>query len=240
MSKSNNQKSERYLPFIITASVFTAVLIAIVVAIISVSILEQGEVTRKNAEMEAQKARLANDPISVNGIYISVNKIRSESGAPALETVSNLSNAATQYCNYMVQNDFFDYKNPVDGKDSNSFISDNMGDLYYKNWVSTIFTGNSLSETASDVAKNAVAGQATNLSNPLYNSVGWATCESPNADHQFYIVGMLAEKAEKPVATQPAYVPTYSPSYYSSPTTCNTTYNDYGGYFSPTATTRCY
>ena|SRR5581483_6623857 len=41
------------------------------------------------------------------------------------------------------------------------------------------------------------------------------------------------------VAPQTVYVPTYTPSY-SPPTTCNTQYHTYGGYFDPSATTTCY
>lgn len=41
----------------------------------------------------------------------------------------------------------------------------------------------------------------------------------------------------------PSYTRSYTPSYtpsYRSPTTCNTQYHSYGGYFDPSATTTCY
>lgn len=238
MTKPEHHKAEKkkyYWPFVVFGPIVIVIAIMII-GDINKSIAAQNKLREENAVLEAERARLAADPINVNGIYTSINKIRSESGAPALQTLSNLTDAANQYCNYMVVNNFFDYKNPSDGKNSNSFITDNMGDQYYKIAVSSIFKGDTETETAGDVAKKAASAQAVNINNPAYNSVGWATCRPLDKPDDIYIVGMFIEKADRPVVAQPAYRPTY----YSSPTSCYTTYNDYGGYLSPTATTRCY
>lgn len=192
------------------------------------------------AAQQAEQARLAADPVTVSGIYNALNKERAAAGAPALSTLPNLTTAAEQQCNDMVAHKYFDYKNPANGKESNTFIKDNAGDLYLKNYVSSLFSAMPAIQTATDSVKAAVANQATNLNSPLYNSVGWAVCESPTNPGERYIVGMLANKQEKPVAP-PApttrYVPTPT---YRSPTRCYTNYNTYGGYLDPTATTTCY
>ncbi len=191
----------------------------------------------------AEQARLSADPVTVSGVYSAHNKERAAAGAPALATLPNLTTSAEQMCNDMVAGKYFDYKNPASGKDSNSFITDNAGDLYLKNYVSSIFSAMPSSQTATDAVKAAVANQATNLNSPLYNSVGWATCESQKNPGERYIVGMLANKQERPVAppapvTRYVPTPTYTPTY-RSPTTCHTQYRTYT-YFDPSATTTCY
>jgi hypothetical protein len=144
----------------------------------------------------------------------------------------------------MVANKYFEYKNPTTGKESNSYIVDNAGNLYFKNYVSTLFSAIPANQTAADAVKAAVANQAMYLNSPLYNSVGWALCESPTNPGERYIVGMLADKEERPAApsapvTRYVPTPTYTPTY-TSPTKCYTNYNTYGGYLDPTATTTCY
>lgn len=194
---------------------------------------------KENAAAEAEKARLAADPVTTSGIYTAINKERAASGAPAMASLTNLTTASEQMCADMVTHKYLDYKNPITGKEANSFIEDNVGDLYYETYVASVFTAIKGTQSATDAAKAAVNAQATTLNDPTFNSVGWSTCQFPDKPEEILIVGMLADKQEKPVAPTPAR--TSSPTYqYRSPTTCHTTYNDYGGYLSPTATTRCY
>jgi hypothetical protein len=206
-----------------------------------------GMIATVNAAREAEKAaaqeaaRLAADPVSVPFIYNALNKERATNGATALATIQNLSTAAEQFCSDMVVNKYFDYKNPATAKSANDYITDNVGDYYFKTYVASIFSASYSTETASEAVTRAVSAQATNLNNPSYNSVGWAICDSPDDANLKYIVGMFAEKAEKPVAPTTVYVPAAPRTpIYTPPTTCNTTYYDGYGYMSPSATTHCY
>lgn len=190
------------------------------------------------AQHQARQVELDKDPINANTVYNSLNKERAAAGASALSTTLNLTIAAEQMCADMSNADYFDYKNPTSGKEANSFITDNAGDLYLKRYVSSIFRGD-LQKTAAEVVREAVAQQASNLTNPEYNSVGVAVCDSAHQGPAKLIVAMLANKQDPPAAPAVKYVPQYSPPAYS-PTTCNTQYYSGFGYMGPSATTRCY
>ena len=183
----------------------------------------------------AEQARLAADPITVSGVYNALNKERAAVGAPALSTLTNLTTAAEQQCNDFVAAKYFDSKNPITGKDSNSFITDNAGDLYLKTYVSNFFSAIPANQTASDAVKFAISIRAEHLNNPVYNSVGWAACQSSTNPAETYLVAMLANKQEKPARAPTA---TYRPS---TPTHCNSTYHEgYGNIIKPSVTTNCY
>lgn len=240
-SKSAQNKTKKSLSkidkiFLVLAVVIVGFFIAIV--IIGVINSVNAENKRKVAEA-AEQARIAADPLTTNGVYTALNKERTTTGAQALSTIPNLTTASEQMCNDMVAYKYFDYKNPTTGKEANSFVKDNGGDLYLPSFVMTIFSGNFQTQTSSDIVAAAISSQATNLNNPSFDSVGWAVCQSPNDPSVKYVVGALANKEEKPAAPTTIYrsVPTYVP-----PTSirCHTTYNNYGGYLSPTATTNCY
>ncbi len=193
----------------------------------------------------AEQARLSSDPIDVSYVYSALNTERSQSGAPALANLKNLEDSASQMCASMVTDKYFDYTNPATGKTANSYITDSQGELFYKSYVAAIFEGNPTSQTASDTINDAAKYQATNLLNPEYNSVGISVCDNKlESEVQLtskYVVIMLANKQEKPVAPAVRYVP--APSYTAprvSPTYCNTTFHSYGGYLDPTASTYCY
>lgn len=220
--------------------VFVTIGIILILAVMGV--VSSINATREMARLAAQEsARLAADPVTIPFIYNALNKERATTGAGALTSIQNLTTAAEQLCADMVTNRYFDYKNPTTGKSANDYIVDNVGDYYFKTYVASIFSALSTTETATDAVARAVSTQATNLNNPSYNSVGWTTCDSPDDANMKYIVGMFAEKAEKPVSPATVYVPTAPRTpIYTPPTTCNTTYYDGYGYSSPTATTRCY
>lgn len=216
------------------------IVLGCVIILIIASVVSSAQESAKVAELaRVEQARLSADPLTVSSVYNALNKERATTGASALASLSNLTNAADQYCQDMTASNYFDYKNPVSEKNSNSFITDNVGDLYFKHYVTSIFTASTSTETATDAVSRAITTQATNLNNPTLNSVGWSICQSPNDSNQKYIVGAFAEKADKPVAPTRVYTPVASPSLYSSPTNCTTTYNNGFG-TSPTATTRCY
>ncbi|HVX58192.1 MAG TPA: CAP domain-containing protein [Candidatus Saccharimonadales bacterium] len=124
------------------------------------------EKSATQAKTAAEQARLAADPVNINGIYNALNKERSSTGAPALSTVSNLVTAAQQYCRNMVNDGYFDYKDPKTGKSANDFISANAGNLYLKTYVASIFSVDPKADTSTDAVNLAVKNQATNLNNP--------------------------------------------------------------------------
>jgi len=233
--QSDTKKKSKKLKYVLLLVLGLPALLLIVIVVGSI------QAANKEAEIVAvEKARLASDPVTVQLLYNALNKERTGTGASALAILPNLTTAADQFCADMVASQYFDYKNPVTGKDANSFITDNQGDLYFKQYVSAIASALPSTQTATDVIANTVTTQATNLNNPIFNSIGLSLCQSPINPSEQYVVGMFAENADKPVAPATVYVPASSIPSYTPPTTCNTTYNDYGGYFSPTATTHCY
>jgi Cysteine-rich secretory protein family len=197
------------------------------------------ELAAQKAAQQAEQARLAADLVTVSGLYNALNKERATVGASALASLTNLSTAAEQKCNDMVTSKYFDYKNPATGKESHSYITDNAGGLYIKEYGSSLFSAIPASQTAGDAVKAAISKQAEYLNNPVYNSVGWAVCQSPTNPAETYIVGMLANKQEKPAPAASAPARTYTP-YIPKTTRCYTNYNTYGGYLNPTATSTCY
>jgi hypothetical protein len=86
----------------------------------------------KHREAAARQAQLTADPLTTGAFFTALNKERMAAGAPALSTLQNLVSAAEQHCNDMVSANYFDFKNPVTGKDINGFIKENAGDLYFK------------------------------------------------------------------------------------------------------------
>lgn len=227
------------------ASFIAGIVVLCVVVVITAGIISaQKQADAQRKAVAARQARLKADPVTVDGIYNSLNKERATTGAKPLASNDNLTAAAEQYCGDMVKYKYFDYKNPKTGKKANSFIEGHMGSYYFKTYVSSIFSAMPKTQTATDSVMEALKNQSTNLNNSLFNSVGWAVCASPTVSGEKYIVGTLADIEDRPAPPQrvyvptPSYAPTYVPSY--SPTHCSTTYNDYGGYLSPTATTDCY
>lgn len=224
--------------------ILATVCIVILVGIGYQSYVESNRQKKIADTSAAEAARLAADPISSNGIYTAINTLRSKSGAQALANLKELSTAAQQGCEDMASGGYFDYKNPSSGKDQNSRIVDNKGDLYLKSYVSSIAYGDSSLQTSTDVAKKILESQATNINNSVYNSVGWAVCiPTKKAPQQtsgtaVYIVGMLAEKAEKPVVPVNNYVaPKYTPPAISLPKTEYTNcYQDLAGHLQCTTT----
>jgi len=213
----------------IWGSLITLLVIYALIAIpigITDAIHQNDEKKKQEAAFAAEQARLAADPVTIPNIYNALNKSRSASGASALSSLPNLTTAAQQFCNDMVANKYFDYKNPLTGKDANGSIKDNIGNLYFKNYVASIFKASPGSQTAADAVNAAVAAQSTNISNPMYNSVGWATCQSPTALGQTYVVGMFADKEDKPVTpvnnyySTPRYTPIYPPPLYTPSVHC--------------------
>jgi uncharacterized protein YkwD len=221
---------------IIIAGSFT--LLVVVLFVIGTVRETRAENARK-AAVAAEQARLAADPITSAGVYTAVNKERVTVGTHALATVGNLTTAAGQLCSDMVTSGYFDYKNPITGKAANDFITDNTGDLYLKTFVSSIFSGQPTTQTATDIVGQAAKAQAVNINNPIFNSVGWAVCDDTKMPGNRFVVGMFADKEDKPVPAASA-APVYRAPTYRAPTTCNTQYHTYGGYFDPSATTTCY
>lgn len=200
----------------------------VLVGLIANSVYQSDKAAKKAQE---RKEELSSDPITSQAIFTAINKSRSSSGVSALGTLNELTKAAQQKCSDMSKAKYFEYKNPKTGKDANSYITDNQGELYFKYYVSSIFKATT-SETATEAVEKAMADQAQNLGDPKYNSVGWAVC-STEEDNVRYIVGMLAEDAEKPAAPVNNYYQTPS---YTPPVTCySTSYS-----FSNTTTTTCY
>lgn len=238
-SVAKRKRRDRWIAFGVLGSFFGAIAIIITVGIVQANV----EASRQEQASRARQAELQADPLTIAGLYNALNKERSETGSPALSTVANLSVAAQQICDDMATSKYFDYTNPTSGKKSNDFISDNIGDLYYKTYVASISTAIQANTTATESVKSTITSQAENLNNPSFNSVGWGICQSPNNPDEKYIVAALADVQDKPQAPQTVYVPTYTaPTYtpaYRSPTTCNTTYHDYT-YLNDTATTTCY
>jgi len=196
----------------------------IILALATTLIVLLVQQSNKNAEAtRARQAVLQQDPINVNNVYAAINKLRTSNGAPALSNLQNLQTAASQYCSVMVQDGFFAYKNPKTGKDSNSYISDNAGGLYFKHWVSSIATGNS-AMTATELMTDVGKAQSTNLYDPSYNSVGWAVCDNPTLKN-YYVVGMFAEKADKPAQPVINNYNSYSNPYIPKSTTCTSYYS---------------
>jgi hypothetical protein len=218
---------------------FSVVMLASILIVV-VSVNSRNQIIKQQQVVAIKQARLKADPITVDNLYNALNKERASTGAKALSSNDNLTTAAKQYCNDMVKYKYFDYKNPKTGKKANDFITDNMGNLYFKNYVSSIFSALTTNDTATSAIKTALKNQSTNLNNNLYNSVGWAVCQSPSTENEKYIVGTLADIEDRPLAPQKVYVPSYYAPTYTPSTHCYTTYNDYGGYFNPTATTDCY
>jgi uncharacterized protein YkwD len=207
----------------------------------SVAIIAHNNQVKQQRIAMVEAARLAADPITDSDIFTSVNKLRASSGAGAQSLEPNLSTAAEQKCNDMVKNNYFNYKNPKTGKQANDYIKANLGDLYVGYYVAVLMSGDSKVQTATDVV-TAAAKENTNITDPKYNVTGWAVCSPDGSNALLYVVGMNAEKKERPVAPVTRYVPTpsYTQPTYTAPTHCYTTYNDYGGYFNPTASTDCY
>lgn len=229
-------------PYAIARKVVTFGLIATAVLVVGCIALGVVLFIRAENARQAEQARLAADPVTVSGVYNALNKERATVGAPALSTLTNLTTAAEQQCNDFVTAKYFDYKNPATGKESGTFIKDNVGDLYLKTYTASIFSAIPASQTATDAVNGAISKQAENLNDPVFNSVGWAACQSPTNPAETYIIGMLANKQEKPAAPAVKYVPTptptptpsYTPPPIDTGTTCNTYYNSFG------ASTHCY
>jgi len=233
--------------WVISVVGLVAIIIAGSMGISVASRMKESQDALAKAEMEQDKrlAELSADPIEVNSIYNALNKERVAVGSPGLSTLNNLVVAAETFCANMATEGYFDYTNPQTGRTSNDFIKDNIGDLYFKRYVSSIFSGDPKSSTATETVKEAIKAQSTNLNSPEYNSVGISVCDKPQGNDNptlgpsKYVVVMLANKQDPP-AVQYAPAPRYSAPAYRAPTYCNTTYYDYGGYLNPTASTTCY
>lgn len=243
--KSESGMSDVRLVFTILGAVFIPIIALVCFFVIKGISDYNADVAKQNAAVVAEQARIDADPISENNLYLAMNKRRTGIGAASLQTVPNLTTAASNYCKDMQQNKYFDYVNPTSKKDANSFITDSQGDKYYKYYVSSIMRGNKTTQTSSDVIAETMKNQAKNVADPRYNSVGWAICDDMTATDlaggdNLLIVAAYAEVGEKPVAAAPVYVPQYvapAPTY-RAPTSlhCNTTEYQYiGG-----SSTSCY
>jgi hypothetical protein len=233
MKHADRPKKKRTWILWVVISVPIAMLLGLFILGSILSAIAESE--RLQAE-EAEKQRILADPITVTGLYNSLNTERSKVGSPALTTLVNLTTSSEQLCEDMRASNYLDYKNPTSGKEANSFITDKMGDYWYKTYVSAVFSGYSNSQTSAEVVANNVKTQGTNLNNPSFNSVGIAVCNSPdafaNADLK-YIAITLAQEEDKPVAPIIQQVPVYrdSPSLYRAPITCSQDYFSYNNSF---------
>lgn len=235
MSKAKPEKQQPYRTFFLFRPrvIIGALVLLFCSALVVGAISTVNQENRIKAAAAAEQARLAADPITVPNIYTALNKARAGVGSSALGNLPNLTTAAEQYCNEMVINKYFDYKNPASGKEANTFIKDNAGSLYLRNYVASIFKAVPSRQTASDAVQAAVAAQSTNINNPVFNSVGWAICDSPIIPGEKYVVGMFADNQERPVApvnnyySAPSYRPIYVPStpIYKPPTSIHCTSN---------------
>lgn len=183
--------------------------IAIIGVIIAIPIIRNTAESNKKAAAEkariaAEQARIAADPITAAGLFNASNKARASAGAQALVNEANLTNAAQQKCDDMAANNYFEYKNPTTGKDSNSYIMDNKGDLYITHYISDIGIVKPSTETATDyISKRAKTAPA--ITDTRYNAVGWAVCQPKDKPDLMYIVAMEVTKEQKPATATNNY-----------------------------------
>lgn len=176
--------------FIVICSIGAIILI---IALVGARIEE----SQKRKKEQQLQAKIAADPITLAGIYNAVNKLRADKGASAQTLEPNLTNAAQQKCDDMVNNNYYANDNPTTGKKINSYVIDNKGNLYIGYYGGFMLVGKK-DQTATEAA--IVGSQSlTTLTDPKYNLIGWAICQ-PRVitDGTKIIVGMYAEKKEKP------------------------------------------
>jgi hypothetical protein len=249
INKAKQKHTDSFFTRNHTAIIVTVILFIITIPLLTIATVNVVNDNRsKNSAVIAENARIAADPISVAGIFNASNKARAAAGAQALSIESNLNTAAQQKCDDMVANKYLDYKNPTTGKDSNSYIIDNKGELYITSYVSDVSYAIPKTQTATDFITER-ARVAPAITDTRYNSVGWAVCQPIEKPDQVYIVAMEATKAEKPAPTNNYYsapaTNTYTPSY-TPPKSCSTTYNpgvtdSSGNYLlNPSSKTTCY
>lgn len=225
----------------------TVIVITLLLVVSSIALVVSNSIkseNRKQAAIKAEKARLAADPITPTGLFIAANKARAAAGAQAMASQDFLTKAAQQQCDDMVTYKYVAYKNPTTGKESNSYITDNKGDVYITTYISDLATALPVTQTATDFITQR-AKEAPAITDTKYNIVGWAVCRPPETINQLYVVAMEATKAEKPANTA-------TNNYYSAPAAstskrCYTTYNpgvtNYGGsgyLINPSSSTTCY
>lgn len=199
----------------VVGTIIVIVLLVMGVLVAADSNLQRIKENEAKKQVEEQ-ARIAADPITASGIYTAVNTLRSKAGSPALANINELTTAAQQTCDDMATAGYFDYKNPTTGKEANSRIVDNKGNRYFKTYVSSISYASAVSGTATEAAKTLITNQATNINNPVFNSVGWVVCTPTTKaalvpEKSVYIVGMLAQEEQKPAPVNNYVVPKQVP-----------------------------
>jgi hypothetical protein len=200
----------------------TVGLIVVSSAIIAGIILVHQEDVKKERLEQARLARLQSDPITVPNLFKATNKLRHEDGVTAQSIREELTKSAEQKCSDMVNNDYFAWANPKTSKKAYDYVLDNQGSLFIGYYGAFVLSGNTLSQTATDIVSQTAQNNAS-ISDPKFNIVGWATCDPKKEKSTVYAVMMYAEEKAPPPKTEVRYLPSPTPIYHPTTTHC---YND--------------
>lgn len=195
------------------------------------------ENTATNKPLSAEQMQ---EGITTDALYNAINEERVANNLTPYSRNPKLDESSKLKCNDMVAGNYYDHKNPTTNKDGYSYIEDLK--------ISSEWISENLNQGYFNNAKEVIdswmqsESHKASIIDPKFTEIGFATCIVPQWPDELTIVQHKIEPAKE--STQPTqnvqnnYYSTPRRSY--SPTTTTCTYNDYGGYFSPTATCKSY